>query len=663
MKLLFTSFSQKNQTSFPVSPRLIINQEKITERIFVDDVYQITVQEASALGQEQSVLFYCPDYFPNPETYASNDSLIFTRYRKIGGTQILETLDVYGNFLYAYEQQFNGKLIVVCTNDLNTGVNEFEVEELYDDIYSLITSIPAPAALLISTTRADLLSKISADRIIPGTRYHITDAQATNIPYAYSTEVWVVGLTSNTVSIEGEREHFYPRTESYIIGTDPDSNYWIGVWHQTKTVVAGQKCVWGGKCWVNTTSNIGTFITSSDLDTTDWDLIDPSSFTNGEYVKTIFSVNYNIFTDWICKQNDVRNNEIGSPEMDVDFNPCDITIWNHPFFKDNKCVGGVINDATNSIYLNKTSSSIYRNFCETIVSNNCNSISDNSCYIIRGNIRSSISSNSCYEISENTSNLISSNLCFSIVSNESYVIAGNEIDSEISFNTCEYISNNTSTGGGIVNNFCTDISNNNCTGYIQGNHGKLITGNTAIDITRNYMSEILSNGSMIRASISNNVGYYIEACQDVITNNRSQSVYNNQNSVIGNTAVQIKNNLSLIQNNQCIDIVANTGIVSNNIVSQISNNDCAEISGCKGTSFTGNGTSTFYIRDCSFLKIDDCTIGSNINNNNFLTSLNSNTFSGTAGMISTNSSITKFDSVLFNVEEELISGTITYNPF
>lgn len=631
MKVLFTEFLQKNATEYNSPVRVLINQDKITERIFDNPLYQITVQTASALGFEQSDLLYAEDYSTNPEFYGENNSLVVTRYRKIGGVQVLEDVDIYGNLCYAYEQSYNGKVLMICTNDLNTGINEFEIEESYDDLMDLILVIPVVSDLSFDVTYDEAVILANTGLVVAGASYHITNAQESNAGLAYKTDIYLKGLDSRNFSTDGSRIHPFPVQAAYSTGVDGFGNSWIGVWANSLTPLADDLCVWGGVVFKNLTGSVGTASSDFLLDVVNWVLIDPVSYTNHEYVSTLFNIKYNITNDWITEQTDTLGNVVGKgTSTDLPFNPADLTMWNHPDMRDNKCQGGVYNNRADSIVSNVMTDYICKNVSTSI--------------------------------NYNTGSSIENNVVPNIRNNKTNLIYDNVISIEILNNTGFSIFSNT-TGTQIKDNFVSDINNNIVDTLINGNIGKLITNNTAASIVQNNVSEITYNGIITKATISYNFGYYIESSNANILNNKVGAIYNNTEGVTGNVAVQIKNNAKAVVNNVSVDILDNTGLVTNNSVDYITTNDLTQIIGCVGYSFKSNTMTSETITNCSFREISTSTLSFSPNNCNFLVDLVGVTSAGIPILELSSFKLCKKDATNGNVVETLTAGVLAYSPF
>ena len=187
-----------------------------------------------------------------------------------------------------------------------------------------------------------LMTMLGNKQIVPGMVYKIADRGDRGI--------FVLGLTSGTVSREGIRVMLCPKT--YKTET-LDGNSWKGIWHSSKTASIGDLFIAGGRVWKNKTGSIGTEVPDSELDPVNWEPISKSSFSSNEYIEMSFSVSYDIENDWIEEQSNGQNIVVGityalKVMFDFRVNPADVTDWNLGmacrYFRNIKAPFGVANN-------------------------------------------------------------------------------------------------------------------------------------------------------------------------------------------------------------------------------------------------------------------------------------------------------------------------------
>lgn len=350
----------------------------------------------------------------------------------------------------------------------------------------------------IEVTLLQAQNLVTADNLKAGRTYLITDKN-----------LYLPAITTNSFG-DGIRVMMCPNFYS-VDFTDIYGNYWRGGFYSTNTYTAGDLTIWGGKVWRNLTGNAGNNVDYGTLDS-EWELIDPLTFTNHEYIEMVFGVRYDINNDWVEKQWDNRGNEFGisfTTEYNIygfGYNPCDISDWNlgtdHNFFE-NKNIG------------------IFNNHFP----NGCN-ISFNA-----GN-RQYISDN-----------IFSSDIDIANNSNKGY-ITFNIMASSIADNT---------NNGDISNNSCGEIYYNSNIGAINGNSNPQYiarntnTGNISSNSNNGYISYNTNGGDIVDNS---NQGFiYKNSCFGGVTSNANSGfIYLNNNngyiSGIGATTTNIFRNIN-----------------------------------------------------------------------------------------------------------------------
>ena len=187
---------------------------------------------------------------------------------------------------------------------------------------------------VIEVILAQAQSLVTTNNLKVGSTYFITDRG-----------LYLPAITTNSFG-DGIRVMMCPNFYS-VDFTDIYGNYWRGGFYSTNTYTAGDLTIWGGKVWRNLTGNAGNNVDYGTLDS-EWELIDPLTFSNHEYTELTFGVRYDIVNDWVEKQWDNKGNEFGISfvaEYNIygfGYNPCDISDWNlgtdHNFFE-NKNIG------------------------------------------------------------------------------------------------------------------------------------------------------------------------------------------------------------------------------------------------------------------------------------------------------------------------------------
>jgi hypothetical protein len=199
---------------------------------------------------------------------------------------------------------------------------------------------------------------------------------------------------------------------------------------------------------------------------------------------------------------------------------------------------------------------------------------------------------------------------------------------------------------------------NNIEGAFDTN-GKIeyfIGNNVSEDVIYNSVDYIIGNNvKRIDTNTGENIGSN-DGADLIIFNNRCGSIGGNEFS-----GIIEKNNVFFIQGNTSTEL--NCRIWENFGIELQDNTNFVEIDGnkfnfLKGNDFGGNSFKTSVLNSFS-----DNVVDANIQNNNFLTSIYGKTFTPTAGMQSTNPSITLYDTIDGDVEQVLSGGTFSFIPF
>ena len=206
-------------------------------------------------------------------------------------------------------------------------------------------------------TYSGLSTLIANGQITPGTWYKITDRGDRGI--------FVAGVGSKAVNREGVRIMLCPKT--YLAET-LDGNVWKGVWKSAKTAAVGDLFIWGGQVWRNLTGTIGSSFEEGSLDSTNWQLISKTAFTNKEYAEVAISVSYDFANDWLEQQWIPGQLRVGIPwsiaNGNFGGNYIDITDWNDNSTKYMNVHAniGVFNNADCGVFMNVTCMLISNNY-------------------------------------------------------------------------------------------------------------------------------------------------------------------------------------------------------------------------------------------------------------------------------------------------------------
>lgn len=239
--------------------------------------------------------------------------------------------------------------------------------------------------IVVEKTYAQMAALILAAELNPFLWYKITDRGDNGLVFR--------AAAVDRLESTGIRYMLCPAT--YATGEDAYSNDWIGVWNATKQLSAteGQLCIWNGLVWV-AGAVLGTVAPDVTMDEEEnpvvsgWTVIPKASFTNHEYVEMIFNVIYDFENDWINRQFDVDNNEVGvtlieAEDWEYDFNPVDYFDWNikskEGFYCYNNKIPAAVNNNIESALINNTFiEGIFNSEIGSLINNHVNKITNSS---------------------------------------------------------------------------------------------------------------------------------------------------------------------------------------------------------------------------------------------------------------------------------------------
>jgi hypothetical protein len=482
----------------------------------------------------------------------------------------------------------------------------------------------------ISLTRAEILTLISNNNLVPNYEYFITDRN-----------IWLTARSNNTFASSGQRSQRIIKNTYYTPQTIPGffTINILGIYGQTiaqgsvpnsNSTFGGTVyyAIWGGRIWQRNNSGADGGATIDGEITSGWTAIVNTDVTF--YETKIFEVGYNIETDVISFQSDDRNNRIRNLTISG-YETVNITDWGNVLISNNQCAG-VFNNYGNTLPVLCSSNicfetisrnrligggnSIRQNRCQQIVNNQSLEINNN---ILTNNILNNTLTLQLTQnivggsISGNTAQRIIVNMCNgSIVNNN---IGTNSIDYNIinSIASINSIFNNTNNGN-IRNNICHSINNNSNSDAIINNRCRHILNNSNIGVINNNTNssniESNANNGVISfnfntGSINNNsvnvLGIFNNSNNGQISsNNNSENIsFNTNNGNINNnfgpTIIFRNNCLGNINNNNCAQISSNfnRGAIENNTVSNISfNKNNGEISNNTGVIIIENNINT-----------------------------------------------------------------------
>lgn len=351
----------------------------------------------------------------------------------------------------------------------------------------------------IEVTYAQAAALIADGGLIPNRHYKLTDRGDLGI--------FLQAISPTGFAKWGTRIMLCPA--DYI-----ESGESIGVWNPYKSVSLGQRCIWGGLVWENTSGSMGNPNNDSSMDS-NWAVIAKDAAPEGIYIPMVFGCMFDFANDWIEKQWDGHGNVFGiSFAMEAGiygfgFNPVDVSDWNYrsitEYFYSNQCVG-VWNNSNNSVICENISQRgiIAKNICPSIIGNICHDgITDNR--------SGGIDYNRVLFIKQNQN---SSHITYNIMREGIYA---NSNTGFISGNTCYRISENTNVG---------DIDGNTNRGSILGNNN----GGSIQYNSNNGNIEGCGNLGLIEYNTNNGNISYISGDTVAIR-------YNNNNGVINVTVV------------------------------------------------------------------------------------------------------------------------------
>ena len=381
---------------------------------------------------------------------------------------------------------------------------------------------------VVNITWTDLTTiLIPGNLLLVGQLYKI-DTEGFGV--GYDAGIYLYAISTNQLDSSGVRVMYCPREyNSGII--DPFGNDWLGVWFSSlPSVSVGKLCIWGGRVWSSVTGSIGTAVDDFNLDA-NWSVIEKNSFTNGEYTTIQISVIYDYITNWVNQQT-YNNNVVGTLNIGLGYNTCDVTDWNTngnisnnnvPFGIYNNIYGPTITWNIASLIKNNLIGNINYNICiqeisgnsvsSSITENICNSITSNNITggIFNNNIIGSISVNSngaSGDISYNTnagSILGNSNVGFITGNNNSGSISSNSNGSYILNNGNNGVIDNNSNNGVIsfnTNNGAVNTNDNFVDDITQNMNNDSITANTGVSLTYDIKNNI-NNGFITGSHIAN----------------------------------------------------------------------------------------------------------------------------------------------------------------
>lgn len=252
----------------------------------------------------------------------------------------------------------------------------------------------------IPITYLELQSLQQSSGLSPAAIYYITDRS-----------IWVTALSASDLDIVGKKSQMCP-TEYFANPTD--GNQWQGIWPTIKLnagtgdLALNDLCIWNGKVWKKITDDTNGGLVTPDLDAVNWELVDPTTFTNNEYTELFFGVHYDFVQDTVLLQWDKKGNYFVSSLEYCDWNNPNIYdnkvrhVYNNSYNDGNRIISGntilngnITNNTNCNIQDNTVLGSIWDN---TGQSNGHGTISENT---NKGDITGNIRIVSCYKNSNN----------------------------------------------------------------------------------------------------------------------------------------------------------------------------------------------------------------------------------------------------------------------
>jgi hypothetical protein len=326
---------------------------------------------------------------------------------------------------------------------------------------------------------------------------------------------------------------------------------------------------------------------------------------------------------------------------------------------------------------------VLSNVLDSIFNNTGNFISNNS----RLNNTLLINNNICSEIGGNNfDGNIDNNQVGQIIDNTSQLAncliqrnVGNDIDSNVDFanitdNSVIKIFNNIGDGiqsMTISNNVGNSISDNSSFSNIVNNNVAFIEDNTstAMDIENN-VGNVIRNNTDLQTISDNSVAVIADNINNGAGNfslSSNSGVLLSLNDVSGNVKIE-NNNFFQIYDNV---FPSDTQVIGNN-VNSISTNSFDIVSKFNfnvGDLFNKNTFNLLLGMPKDFTKNVFGTLDTNtilergVNNNTFIANIESKTFTPTVSMDSATPSVTIYDITLFDVEQSLNNGVLSYTAF
>ena len=294
-----------------------------------------------------------------------------------------------------------------------------------------------------------------------------------------------------------------------------------------KTYAIGDKAIWGGKVWTNTTGNVGSSTDVMNLDGTNWTVV---AYNTTDYNVVWDDIQYDYSNDLIVYRKDKANNVVSTSEGNEKYNNDNYSGYptialfqwgnDYDYYYSGKGVGNNIVDGS---YVESV------NFCGyTFI---YNSFTQNSSY--QGNstdFSSYFNNNTLSSLSSFSTNTISSSSGFNnnTLSSSSSFYNNTLSSSSFSTNTLSssYFSTNTLSGSYFGNNTLSNSSFNDNT------LNSSYFGNNTLSSSSSFSTNTLSGSSFNNNTLSSSSGFNNNTLS-------SSSFYNNtlSNSYFGNNTL------------------------------------------------------------------------------------------------------------------------------